>query len=267
MFKLAAAALVCAIILSIAAHRRGGPHWLRFALASFGFFGVITALFWIISPAGTARTVSDDTGGGMLLLQIVQGRGAIVLPFGLAALFAAWTLPGRRTAAIVGPLVYNLIMSAEASRAQFTPLATPERWIYVALHAAWAISLAVYCLGLNPRAGRATAAVAIALPAPMLGILLFVAPALLVGNDPGPMLVHAAHAFGASLIALGAVSLSYWTGVSAMPGRAVCVAASFLLAAIAAVAGYWPAAIFALGWGAVHVVPASGQRATSAGLA
>ncbi|KRB85309.1 hypothetical protein ASE00_00425 [Sphingomonas sp. Root710] len=252
MFKLAAAALIAAIILCLAAGRRGSPHWLRFALASFGFFGVITAIFWIVSPAGTARTVSDDLAGGVLLLQIVQGRGAVVLPFGLAALFAAWTLPGRRSAAVLGPFAYNLIMSFEALRAQFTPLATPERWIYVGLHSLWAISLAIYCFGLDWRSGRKPPTVAVAIVPPLLGVTLFAAPSLLTGGNQSPMLLHAAHAFGASLIGLGAVSYGFWSGLSGMPGRVLCIMAALLLAAIAFASGYWMALVLALAWGLAH---------------
>lgn len=253
MFKLAAAALICALVLCLAAARRGGPHWLRFALASFGFFGVITAISWIVSPTGTAKTVSDDMTGGALLFQIVQGRGAVILPFGLAALFAAWMLPGRRSAAMAGPFAYNLIMSFEALRAQFTPLATPERWIYVALHSCWALSLLVYCLRIDWRKGRPTPAALLAAMPLFLGVVLVAAPSMLTGGNQSPMLLHATHAFGASLVGLGAVSYSFWSGLSEMPGRLLCIMAALLLAAISGLSGHWIALIPVLAWALAHV--------------
>jgi len=260
MFKLAAAALVCALLLTLAAWRREGARWQRFAVASFAFFALITASFWILSPDGTARTVQADASG-TLMLQIVQGRGAVVLPFGLAALAAAWLWPKRRLAAMLGPLAYNALMTVEAIRAQFTPLATPERWIYVALHGFWAITLAVYCSGLERRRPNGIAigtGIAIgAIPA-LIGMTLYLAPLSLIGSlagaAPTALLLHAAHAFGASLAALGLTSLSCWTGHSRRASRGVCLMAAAILASLAMAADYWPAAVITLAWGLVHLL-------------
>jgi hypothetical protein len=259
MFKLAAAALLCALLLSLIARRRGGPHWARFALGSFAFFALITASFWILSPDGTARTVQADASGA-LMLQIVQGRGAVVLPFGLATLAAAWAWPHRRLAAMLGPFAYNALMTVEATRAQFTPLATPERWIYVTLHGLWAISLAVYCLGLDRRLPRGAVPGACAGAVPVLiGATLYGAPLAVIGGAftgaATPLLLHSAHAFGASLVGLGLVSFSWWSGLSDRIGQGLCLLASALLAALAATGGYWLPAALALGWGLAHLLP------------
>lgn len=266
MFKLAAAALLCALLLSLVARRRGGAHWARFALASFAFFALITASFWILSPDGTARTVQADASGD-LMLRIVQGRGAVVLPFGIATLAAAWGWPHRRLAAMLGPFAYNALMTVEATRAQFTPLATPERWIYVSLHALWAISLAIYCLGLDHRLprGAVVGACAGAVPA-SVGATLYLAPLTLIAGAfsgaPTPLLLHSAHAFGASLVGLGLVSFSWWSGLSDRIGQGLCLLAALILAALAATAGYGALAALALGWGLAHLLPRPAPAAT-----
>lgn len=261
MFKLAAAALLCALLLTLAAWRRDGARWMRFGVASFAFFALITASFWILSPEGTARTVQADASGA-LMLQIVQGRGAVVLPFGLAALVAAWAWPKRRLAAMLGPLAYNALMTVEAIRAQFTPLATPERWIYISLHGFWAITLAIYCSGLERRQSTRIAigtAIAIgAIPA-LIGATLYLAPLSLIGQaagtSPTALLLHSAHGFGASLIALGLTSFSYWAGYSRRAGRSVCLMTAAILACLAMGGACWPATAIALAWGLAHLGP------------
>jgi hypothetical protein len=254
MFKLAAAALICGLIVTLIRGRRGGPPWLQLAVASFGFFGVITAIAWILSPTSTARTVSDDMSGGLLMLEIVQGRGAVVLPLGFAAIFAAWTLPERRTVVMLGPLAYNLLMSIEATRAQFTSLATPERWIYVTLHTLWTISFLAYIRPVALRALRLPLSSVLAAVPVTIGFTLLLAPSLFLKSSNSPILLHSAHAFGASLIGLGTVAYAYWASLSGALSKTVCLASSLLLAGIAFASGHIPAACVALGWGTLHLI-------------
>ncbi|KQX26004.1 hypothetical protein ASD39_01785 [Sphingomonas sp. Root50] len=257
--------MLCALLFTVVAWRRRGARWLRFALASFAFFALITATFWIISPDGTARTV-EANAGGTLMLQIVQGRGTIVLPFGLAALAAAWLWADQKFAAMLGPFAYNSLMTIEAIRAQFTSLATPERWTYVILHAFWAVCLGIYCSGLSRRLPRRilVAACVSALPI-LVGTTLYLAPTLLIGASPivpsPTLLLHSAHAFGASLIGLGLVSFSYWSGMADRLSQNLCLAAAAFLISIAALDGLWPVTTIALAWGALHLLPRPALRA------
>jgi len=264
MFMLAAAGLIGGLIWTLVDRRGGlGDRWLRFALASFGCFALVTAVFWIVSPAGTARMVSA-AGGDLLMQRLVQGRGVVIVTFGAVALLAARGWPDRLAPVVLAPFVYNALMAFEATRAQFTPLATPERWIYVALHTVWALSFAAYVLRLPPPAAPAsrllkTAPFPFAAYAFAWGVILFTAPELALGQADGPggpLLFHSAHAFGASLMGLAAAALSAWRRGAAhsAPGLAVVAVASALLAVLAATMALWALVAVQLGWSALFVM-------------
>jgi len=272
MFMLAASGLIGGLIWTLVDRRGGlGDRWLRFALASFGCFALVTAVFWIVSPAGTARMVST-VGGDLLMQQLVQGRAAVIVTFGAIALLAARGWRKRLAPAMLAPFVYNALMAIEATRAQFTPLATPERWIYVTLHTVWAFSFAVYVLRLPPPAAPPsrllkTAPLLFAAYAFTWGMILFVSPELLVGQADGPrapLLFHSAHAFGASLIALAAAAVSAWRPEPAdsVLGLGVVAVASALLAVLAGTMALWALVAVQLAWATLFLVAWTKARRT-----
>lgn len=211
---------VGALLLALLDPRSGmEDRAIRLGMRWFAIFAVISASVWIVNPAGTARLVVA-AGSGRLTQQIVQGRGAIVLVFGLLSLVAARDRPDRTWPAMIGPLAYNALMTIEAIRAQFTPIVTPERWFLVICHAAWAIGFAGYIAAGGGRVlPRRLAAPDIfpalaALAAIACGGTLFVMPHAFITADAAddPLLFHSAHVFGASLIAAGLAAAAIEAG-------------------------------------------------------
>jgi hypothetical protein len=189
----------------------------RFGALSYGIFAVITGLFWICFPATTAQLVPGHAGG-VLVATATQARGLIVVAFGLVALFTRKTTPPSLRSILLGPFLYNLIMSVEAFAAQFTVLATRERWLYVALHFGWSLSFglrfartqAAASAFLAPQCTSRLLLSAFSALAALLGLALFTIPyGVMAGSMPivgSAFLAHSVHGLAAACIALGALA-------------------------------------------------------------
>jgi hypothetical protein len=124
---------------------------------------------------------------------------------------------GERVGGLAGPAFYNVLMAYEAIAAQFTGIATAERWLYVVLHTTWAVGFVL--LTISPRAtpaagGGSRPARVIAglygIYAVLIGIATVVVPTGLVqafGEEPGPYVLHAVGSFASALGATGALAL------------------------------------------------------------
>jgi len=189
----------------------------RFGALSYGVFSITTGLFWICFPATTAQLVPGHAGG-VLVATATQARGLIVVALGLVALFTRKIAPLSLRSILLGPFLYNFIMSVEAFAAQFTVLATRERWLYVALHFGWALSF-----GLRFARTQAAASGFLTLQctsrlllhafsalAALLGLALFTIPyGMMAGSMPivgSAFLAHSVHGLAAACGALGAMA-------------------------------------------------------------
>jgi hypothetical protein len=221
--------ILTAIVLVLAAGLTGWdrardrpvPVIVGFTDAAFGLFAVITALLWIFIPGTTVSFVPGHSDNALVLL-IAQGRGIIVLILGVLVIIRRYVPQQERLfAAAVGPWVYNTLMCVETWSAQFSPVATPERWLYVTLHTLWAVAFGGHVLkerhgpiswpGRQRRASL-TASWFATYAFGAGGMLLFCFHLLerIFGPAPAPFWQHASHGFGASVLALGAMA---WTWV------------------------------------------------------
>lgn len=219
----------------------------RFGAISYGVFALITAVSWIGWPDATGRLVPDHNAG-MFVAVAVQARGVLGFCLGVIALAARRSVPDSIRSILLGPLIYNVLLGSEALSAQFTPMAAPERWLYVTLHYSWAIAFGLRFVGdraasdSNNRwshVGKAALAV-FAIVAVVGGLSLYVLSASLLpplpSGAPNLFLAHALHGFGAACIAVGAVA--YATRVqsdakAASLGLIVLIIAALGLAALA----------------------------------
>lgn len=196
----------------------------RFGALSYATFAVLTGLLWVCFPAATAQLVPGHSGG-VLVATVTQARGLVVIALGLVALSTRKIAPQSLCSILLGPLVYNLIMSVEALAAQFTVLATRERWLYVTLHFGWALIFGLRFGSTQALAPpvltqqrtsrlllRTFAALAI-----LLGLALFAIPyGMLAGSMPvvaSAFLAHSVHGLGAALIALGVMAFVSSSGI------------------------------------------------------
>jgi hypothetical protein len=219
----------------------------RFGAISYGVFALITAVSWIGWPDATGRLVPDHNAG-MFVAVAVQARGVLGFCLGVIAIVARRSVPQSIRSILLGPLVYNVLLGSEALSVQFTPLAVPERWLYVILHYSWAIAFGLRFIGDHAvsddnnrwsQIGKTALAVfAIVLAAG--GLSLYVLSAsllpLLPSGASNLFLAHALHGFGAACIAIGAVA--YATRVqsdakAASLGLIVLIIATLGLAALA----------------------------------
>lgn len=219
MYIFALIALAAAVLWHFVERPAGGATAAiaRFGAISYGVFALITAVSWIGWPDATARLVPDH-GAGMLVAATVQGRGVLVFCMGVIALATRGSAPHSIRSILLGPLVYNLLLGSEALSAQFTPMATPERWLYVTLHYSWAIAFGLRFLGDSvesdgnrrwSRVGKSALTV-FAIVSAAGGASLYVLSASLLPPLPSGgenlFLAHALHGFGAACIAVAAVA-------------------------------------------------------------
>lgn len=189
----------------------------RFGAISYGVFALTTAVSWIGWPDATGRLVPDHNAG-MLVAAAVQARGVFVFGLGVIALVARNSVPHSIRSILLGPLVYNALLGSEALSAQFTPMATPERWLYVALHYSWAIAFGLRFIGERAapdsngdwsRIGNAALTV-FAIVSAAGGAALYVLSASSLPPLPSGaenlFLAHSLHGWGASCIAMGVVA-------------------------------------------------------------
>src|SRR5262245_44640992 len=194
----------------------------RFGAISYGVFALTTGISWIGWPDATGRLVPDHNAG-MLVAATVQARGVLVLGLGVIAIAARRSVPSSIRSILLGPLVYNLLLGSEALSAQFTPMATPERWLYVTLHYSWAIAFGLRFVGDKAAAegdvscsqvGKTTLAV-FAVVSTIVGLSLYALSASLLPPLPSGaenlFLAHALHGLGAACVAMSAVAYAQST--------------------------------------------------------
>jgi hypothetical protein len=189
----------------------------RFGAISYGVFALITAVSWIGWPDATGRLVPDHNAG-MFVAVSVQARGVLVFCLGVIALAARRSVPHSIRSILLGPLVYNVLLGSEALTAQFTPMAVPERWLYVTLHYLWAIAFGLRFVGDHAASddhirwsqiGKTTMML-FAIVFAVGGLSLYVLSASLLpplpSGAPNLFLAHALHGTGAACIAVSAVA-------------------------------------------------------------
>jgi hypothetical protein len=189
---------------------------IRFGILSYACFALSSGIFWVCSPASTAQLVPGHSGG-VLVATATQARGLVVIVLGLLSIACRKLPPAPAISALIGPLLYNLVMSAEAFAAQFTVLATPERWLYVALHFSWA---ACFAFGVREQRQPSTEAAShaarltrstFAVLAGLSGLYLFSVPyGFLTPTQPlvaSSFLAHSLHGFGSACVALCGIAI------------------------------------------------------------
>jgi len=219
MYILVLGAVLLSLCIVTVERRRGSPAGglIGVITLSFACFGLVTGLFWVFFPGLTASLVPGSVRTP-LAAGVVQVRGALVVSL---AVFIVLTrtrrAAGERVSGLAGPALYNVLMAYEAIAAQFTGIATAERWLYVVLHTTWAVGFVL--LTIFPRAtpaagGGSRPARVIAglygIYAVLIGIATVVVPTGLVqafGEEPGPYVLHAVGSFASALGATGALAL------------------------------------------------------------
>jgi len=219
MYILVLGAVLLSLCIVAVERSRGSPAGglIGVITLSFACFGLVTGLFWVFFPGLTASLVPGSVRTP-LAAGVVQVRGALVVAL---AVFIVLTrtrrAAGERVSGLAGPALYNVLMAYEAIAAQFTGIATAERWLYVVLHTTWAVGFVL--LTIFPRAaataggGSRPARVIAGLYgayAVLIGIATVVVPTGLVhafGEEPGPYVLHAVGTFASALGATGALAL------------------------------------------------------------
>jgi hypothetical protein len=219
MYILALGAVLLSLCIVAVERRRGSPAGglVGVITLSFACFGLVTGLFWVVFPGLTASLVPGSVQTP-LAAGVVQVRGALVVALAVfIVLTRATRAAGERVSGLAGPALYNVLMAYEAIAAQFTGIATAERWLYVVLHTSWAVGFVL--LTIFPRAtatagGSSRPARVIAglygVYAVLPGIATVVVPTGLVqafGEVPSPYVLHAVGSFASALGATGALAL------------------------------------------------------------
>lgn len=219
MYVFALIALAAGVLWHFVERPRAGVSaaFARFGAISYGVFALITGVSWIGWPDATGRLVPDHNAG-LMVAATVQARGVLVIGLGVIALVARNSVPHSIRSILLGPLVYNALLGSEALSAQFTAMATPERWLYVTLHYSWAVAFGLRFVGDSPapesistRSPIGKAALgAFAVVSVVSGAALYVLSASLLPPLPSGaenlFLAHALHGLGAGCIAAGVVA-------------------------------------------------------------
>jgi hypothetical protein len=187
---------------------------------SYAGFAVLSGAFWLFWPQATGQLVPGHTGG-MLVATVTQARGIVVVVLGIICLVERNPERSVGAALLLGPMAYNLLMSGEALAAQFTELATPERWLYVTFHFLWAICFAIRVRDQHVNAARAglhntheragfPIALTLALLAGGFGLYLLAIPYGFQISTQSAVassyVAHATHGFGSAVVAVGALA-------------------------------------------------------------
>jgi hypothetical protein len=206
----------------------------RLGILSYAVFAIVSGLFWLCWPTGTGHLVPGHADG-ILIATTTQARGLVAIAFGLICLAERNPGPSAGARVLLAPMIYNLLMSSEALAAQFSALATPERWLYVAFHFLWVASFTIRLWGqpsgakqlANDSRNEDASSKHLVLPsakstrlvlyvlsaaAAALGLVLFAIPYDI--QTPSQSLVassylaHAAHGLGSATVALGALAFA-----------------------------------------------------------
>jgi hypothetical protein len=204
MYILVLGAVLLSLCIVAVERRRGSPAGglIGVITLSFACFALVIGLFWVFFPGLTASLVPGSVRTP-LAAGVVQVRGALVVSL---AVFIVLTrtrrAAGERVSGLAGPALYNVLMAYESIAAQFTGIATAERWLYVVLHTTWAVGFVL--LTIFPRVtaaaggGSRPARVVAGLYgsyAVLIGIATVVVPTGLVqafGEEPGPYVTRSA---------------------------------------------------------------------------
>ena len=221
------ALVVAAVWLFVERPSSLGDGLVCLGVLSYAGFAVLSGAFWVLWPQATGQLVPGHTGG-MLVVTVTQARGLVVVALGIVCLVER---NPRRTAGsglLLGPMIYNLLMSGEALAAQFTELATPERWLYVTFHFLWGVCFAIRVRDQHsgaagtalvhtpeahaPEGARRSILLTFALLVGGLGLFLLAIPygfqTPTQSSVASSYIAHATHGFGSALMAAAALALA-----------------------------------------------------------